>query len=125
MPNEIKLAVVGSRSLITGDNITAINKWLNGFLAENYKENNIHIISGGAIGPDSFAKIWAEKNRVDFTVCYPHWAKHGKKAGFMRNSKIVDDCDQLVAFWDQKSNGTMDSFNKATHLGKITSLIII
>lgn len=46
-----------------------------------------------------------------------------KRAGFERNSIIVDESDVLVAFWNGKSNGTMDTYQKAVKAGKPVWLI--
>jgi hypothetical protein len=40
------------------------------------------------------------------------------QAAFYRNSLIINDCDQLVAFHYQGSRGTQDSIDKARVLGK-------
>lgn len=37
-------------------------------------------------------------------VQYPvRWEVYGKSALHVRNQKAIDDCDYLVAFWDEKS----------------------
>lgn len=41
------------------------------------------------------------------------WDLHGKSAGFKRNVHIIDDSDEVIAFWDGKSRGTRHSINLA------------
>jgi YspA, cpYpsA-related SLOG family len=81
------------------------------------------IISGGAIGADSLAERLANENNIPTLIFKPDWKLNGAKAGFMRNTSIVENCDQLIAFWDGKSNGTMDSVKKARALGKPVTVI--
>lgn len=51
----------------------------------------------------------------------PHpadWAKHGKGAGVVRNGKMVAlGADQVLAFWDGKSPGTLDTIKRASATG--------
>ena len=48
------------------------------------------------------------KDRGLRTELHPaEWMKYGKKAGYLRNKKMVDlGADFTIAFWDGKSNGT-------------------
>ncbi len=75
------------------------------------------VVSGGAVGVDTWA-VEAAHRRADLTTrIYPaDWAKHGKSAGFQRNLAIVRDVGKaggrIVAFWaidpktGQPSKGT-------------------
>jgi DNA recombination-mediator protein A len=40
------------------------------------------------------------------------------RAAYFRNGCIVDDCARLVAFWDGKSRGTLNSIELAEATGK-------
>ncbi|MFD1444284.1 hypothetical protein [Thermoactinomyces vulgaris] len=49
---------------------------------------------------------------------YPaEWKKYGKKAGPLRNAKMAENADALVAFWDGKSRGTKDMIETAKRRG--------
>jgi hypothetical protein len=50
------------------------------------------------------------------------WDKHGKAAGFLRNTTIIENADWVVAFWDGTSRGTSDSIKKAHAAGKPISV---
>jgi hypothetical protein len=76
------------------------------------------VISGGANGPDSWAEDEARKRGLKVVVHRPDWDTHGKIAGFIRNSTIINDCDRMIAFWDGRSRGTMDSIRKCQEAGK-------
>lgn len=76
------------------------------------------VVSGGARGVDRIATLTAHSSGLTTRVWYPDWEGEGKGAGFARNSRIVDDCERLVAFWDGQSRGTLDSLKKAKAAGK-------
>lgn len=68
---------------------------------------DVHLVLGGARGPDEWAREWAVGYCVDHTVMYAHWRAHGKKAGILRNIAMLDTKPDLVlAFWDGESTGT-------------------
>ena len=81
------------------------------------------IVSGGAEGVDRQAVGWARALGMETEVFLPEWNKYGNRAGVIRNSIIVGDCDRLVAFWDGESRGTLDSINKARKAGKPVEII--
>lgn len=71
------------------------------------------IISGGARGVDSFAEEGAKAVAQKF-ICFPaDWDTYGKRAGYMRNERIVDAADIVLAFWDGESKGTKHSIDLA------------
>jgi hypothetical protein len=63
------------------------------------------IISGGAKGADTLAELYAKNNGIDTIIHRPDWSV-GKKGAAIRNAKIVEDSDIIVAFWDGVSRGT-------------------
>jgi hypothetical protein len=80
------------------------------------KEINLgitHIVSGGAPGADSLAERLAKEFRISITIHYANWDKFGKSAGAIRNEKVVNDCEAVVAFPGPDSIGTRDVINKA------------
>lgn len=71
----------------------------------------MHIIAGGAKGPDVLAEQWADENRslgVTKQIFIADWAIHGRKAGWVRNNLMVDEGrpTHALGFWDGKSKGT-------------------
>lgn len=71
------------------------------------------VVSGGAEGVDSWAAEFAEERGITVVVIRPNWKKYGRGAGFKRNTEIVLAGDDVIAFWDGKSQGTLDSVKKA------------
>lgn len=79
---------------------------------------DIVIISGGTKGVDSIAKQYATACGYQYMEFKPDWQQFGLGAGLIRNTAIVEACDVLIAFWDEKSKGTQDAINKAKKLNK-------
>jgi hypothetical protein len=99
---EIRLAIVGSR---TFNDYNVLKQVITKLLEENnYKIKNI--VSGGARGADTFAEQYAKENGIVSIVYKADWDTYGKKAGFLRNVDIINNCDVCLAFWDGESRGT-------------------
>lgn len=76
------------------------------------------IVSGGAIGADTLGERYAKENNIETKIFLPDWKTHGKSAGFIRNTDIINESEIIVAFWDGVSKGTKDSIDKANKLEK-------
>ena len=103
----IKLAIVGSRDFL--DYVFCKDFILSKFKVENIEE----IVSGGARGADSLGERFAKEFNIKFTCFKPDWDTYGKRAGFLRNTTIVENSNTVIAFWVNKSNGTKDTISKA------------
>jgi hypothetical protein len=53
----------------------------------------------------------------------PDWDNLGKKAGFIRNSLLVEKSTYMIAFWDEISSGTIDSISKSKKFNRKTITI--
>src|SRR3990167_4379477 len=105
----MNIAVVGSRRYPYSDVVREVVRSLPG---------QPTIVSGGATGVDTVAVEQAAASGYPVIVITPQWEKYGRSAGFLRNSLIVDHADMVLAFWDEKSRGTIDTINKALKAGK-------
>lgn len=76
------------------------------------------IISGGATGADRLAEKFALCYGIPIQIFHPDWNTHGKVAGVLRNKKIVDKADLIIAFWNGSSRGTANTINIARQLKK-------
>lgn len=80
------------------------------------------IVSGGAKGADSIAEKWARTRKVPcevFNILADDVKAKGRRAApHVRNQRIVDACDILLAFWDGESTGTKSTIQKAFAAGK-------
>ena len=79
----------------------------------------VEIISGGAGGVDSFAKIYAATNGINYKEFKPNINEPSPERYFNRNRKIAEECDILIAF-DMKMghSGTKNTIRHAKELGK-------
>ena len=102
----MRVAVVGSRT------IKAFDFALVGAVAGDT------IITGGAVGVDSFAEAEARARGLAVEVIKPDYKTYGRAATHVRNRAIVDKCDRLVAFWDGQSKGTKGTVDYARRKGK-------
>ena len=114
----MKLAVVGSQTGILRE---FVNKALTEFL-ERVSRIDL-LISGGAVGVDTFAEDWV-LGIAPTKIFRPEWTKYGRPAGPIRNQKIVDECDQIMIFWDGISPGTKTTFDMAMKSGKPMTVFI-
>ena len=115
----MRLAVVGSRTFTDRNTVFVI-------LNEYYKVfgDELSFVSGGCPqGPDRYAEEFAELYNIPILILPANWNEHGRAAGFIRNSDIVNECEEVVAFWDRKSNGTRDTINKAHKQNKEVIII--
>ena len=58
------------------------------------------LIEGGAKGADLLAKRWASLNNIEIKTFEADWNTYGKRAGFIRNTKMLEEGkpDLVVAF---------------------------
>ena len=90
----MKVAIIGSRNL----NVTDFENYL--------PEGTTEIVSGGAKGVDSCAKIFALTKGLKVTEFLPDYSRYGKAAPLRRNVEIAEYADVVLAFWNGTSRGT-------------------
>ena len=101
----MKVAIVGSRNLDLD-------------ISSYIPLNCTSIISGGAVSIDSIAANYAKKNGKELIEYLPDYKSFGRAAPIKRNTLIIQDADLVIAFWDGKSKGTLNSINQAKKLNK-------
>lgn len=109
----MRIAIIGSRSIDKFD----IGKYLEMTCDE--------VVSGGASGVDKCAEKFAEDNNIPITVFYPEYKIYGRAAPIIRNKKIVDYADKVVAVWDGRSKGTLSVIEYCKKTGKECFIIRI
>lgn len=111
----MNLGLVGSRNF---NNYELFERAILKCLAEwKIEVKNLTIISGGAAGADRLAEIFAEKHSLPIVIYKPDWKLHGKAAGILRNTTIVDNSDLIIAFPSRFGKGTQDTISKAKKKG--------
>ena len=115
----MRLAIVGTR---TFTNYEFIRKKI---LKKFYLSDITERVSGGAEGVDTLAEQFADEYNIVLKVYKPDWKKYGKKAGAIRNKKIVQRCDSIIAFWDGESPGTKITIDIAIETKKDLKIVKI
>ena|SRR6056297_2913304 len=103
----MKLGIIGSRSFNDYNKAKKVFK--------NFFQQHTKIIVSGDCpsGGDLMGKKLAEEFDIEYEGYPADWDQYSKSAGFIRNGKIVDNSDMILAFYDGVSKGTLDTLNKA------------
>lgn len=109
----MRVAVIGSRGFSVAD----IGRYLPAGTDE--------IVSGGARGVDSCAAAYARSNGLKFTEFLPDYSNFGKKAPLLRNIKIIEYADRVLAFWDGESHGTRFVIKKCREFNKPIDVVML
>ena len=80
------------------------------------------VISGGARGVDTVAAEHARSRGIRVVEIRPNYKKHGNSATQRRNKEIVLAADDVAAFWNGMSGGTMNTCKHAHKLGRPLAL---
>lgn len=76
------------------------------------------VIHGGAIGVDRAGGKWGHESGLPVQVFPADWDRLGKRAGFVRNIEMIEECDLVVAVWNGISKGTKHTIDYATKRGR-------
>ena len=76
------------------------------------------IVCGCAKGADSLGRNWAKNHQIPIVEFPAKWEFYGRAAGYIRNHKMGDYADFLVAFWDGQSRGTEHEIDLCKEMGK-------
>jgi hypothetical protein len=108
----MRVAIVGSRGITSLD----LSKFIN---------DDDEIITGGATGVDTLAIEYARIRNISLRVFFPEYNVYGRAAPIIRNKKIVDYADRIIAFWDGSSRGTLSVIKYAKSIGKECEIIYV
>lgn len=97
----MRVAIVGSRSFNEEQKRKAY-----ALLCEYVPANTTEIVSGGAVGVDTLAEIYARENHLPTKIFLPDYKTYGKRAPIVRNDQIVAYAQYVLALWDGTSHGT-------------------
>jgi hypothetical protein len=76
------------------------------------------IVHGAASGADTLADDAAKTLNLTVERYPADWATYGKRAGFIRNERMLDTgVDLVIAFWDGRSRGTQHTIEGARRRG--------
>lgn len=111
----MKIAVIGSRSLSDKERLFRE--------LEPYKKGCDLLISGGAKGTDTLAEDWARKNNIETLIFKPDVARYARGAYRIRNERIVNEANLVIAFWDGVSPGTKMVLNYCEKIGREVKVV--
>ena len=107
------IAVIGSRNFPSKKKVFDV---LNELYLETYQYSDFHdralLVTGGAQGPDTWGEEWAKSIGMRVEVIRPINSVNPKNFLY-RNIEILCKADEVVAFWDGKSSGTIFTVNYA------------
>lgn len=86
------------------------------YLLKNINDE-IVVVCGMARGADRLGERYAKEHGYKIRYFPADWDIDGKAAGFIRNVKMAENADALVAFWDGKSAGTKHMIETAQSKG--------
>lgn len=123
----MKVAIIGSRHF---DNYELLEKAV--------QESGFAITEeccGEAEGADTLGRIWAEVNLIPVTSFPADWDDtnapgavvkinsrgkcYNSRAGFNRNTEMINYADGVIALWDGKSPGTRHALREGKRLKKL------
>lgn len=105
----MKIAIIGSRQA---------PKTIAADILPYIPVNATEIVSGGAEGVDKAAEDIAASLSLPLRRFLPDYEKYGRRAPLMRNLEIIAYADEVLAFWDGASRGTMHCIAECIRSGK-------
>ncbi len=117
---EFRVIIAGTRDF---SNYELLKEKCDNILSAKRKDSNIVILSGTAKGADRLGERYAREQGFLLRRFPADWDKDGNKAGPIRNAKMADNADALIAFWDGTSRGTAHMIMTAKEKGLATRVI--
>lgn len=112
----LKLIIAGSRTFDDPDELWRRTYQFLQILRPHLSHGDVSgvtVISGTASGADRLGEAFAGLHGLDLIRMPADWAKHGKRAGYMRNEQMATAADACIVFWDGTSKGANHMFNIA------------
>ncbi|MDA8301927.1 MAG: DUF2493 domain-containing protein [Actinomycetota bacterium] len=105
--------------LVCGGRDFADYGWLAEVLDKLWQEagGELLVMHGGACGADALAGSWAMSHKLPRLVFRAEWERYGRRAGPLRNQRMLDEArpDLVVAF--PGGRGTADMVARALRAG--------
>lgn len=74
--------------------------------ASGWSDEITTVVSGAAKGVDAMGERWADENDIEIARYPAEWKTHKRAAGPIRNRKMAENADRLIALWNGSSKGT-------------------
>ena len=115
-----RVIIAGTRSF---NDYELLRTSCNNLLSVKQRTHTIVVISGTARGADQMGERYSKERGFQLRRFPADWEQHGKSAGHIRNAKMADNADALIAFWDGESNGTKNMIDNARRKGLAIRII--
>ena len=115
-----RVIIAGTRSF---NDYEQLRDSCNSLLSEKQRTHTVVIISGTARGADQMGERYARERGYEIRQFPADWEQYGKSAGHIRNAKMADNADALIAFWDGESKGTKNMIDNARRKGLAVRVI--
>ena len=115
-----RVIIAGTRSF---NDYELLRASCNNLLSEKQRTHTVVVISGTARGADQMGERYAKERGFQLRRFPADWEQHGKSAGHIRNAKMADNADALIAFWDGQSRGTKNMIDNARRKGLAIRII--
>ena len=119
------IGIIGSRRRDSNLDLEECRKVFNSIY-----EKGDRLVSGACPkGGDKFCEIFAKElglteSNGGLILYRAEWEKHGKGAGFVRNTYIAEDADVIIAVVSKdRTGGTEDTIKKALKMNKRIVLV--
>ena len=89
--NEFRILVCGGRDYADAAKVCATLDNIVANIASMAAGQNIRLIHGAARGADSLAAAWASSRGLAATAYPAKWDIHGRSAGFVRNTQMLEE----------------------------------
>ena len=115
-----RVIIAGTRSF---NDYELLRDSCNNLLSEKQQTHTVVVISGTARGADQMGERYARERGFQLRRFPADWEQYGKSAGHIRNAKMADNADALIAFWDGESKGTKNMIDNARRKGLAVRVI--
>ena len=115
-----RVIIAGTRSF---NDYELLRDLCNNLLSEKQRTHTVVIISGTARGADQMGERYARERGFQLRRFPADWEQYGRSAGHIRNAKMADNADALIAFWDGESKGTKNMIDNARRKGLAVRVI--
>ena len=115
-----RVIIAGTRSF---SDYELLRDSCNNLLSEKQRTHTVVVISGTARGADQMGERYARERGFQLRRFPADWEQYGKSAGHIRNAKMADNADALIAFWDGESKGTKNMIDNARRKGLAVRVI--
>lgn len=100
----MRVAVIGSRDY---PRLSDVDAAIDALSADTV------VVSGGARGVDRRARDHARARGLEYDEFLADWEGEGKRAGPLRNERMLSTVDAVIALWDGESPGTKHAMDFA------------